>query len=346
VDGRIVALLEFDDGSGPALHAAGTFHSAGGAFAHGIARWDGTHGANLSSGLPGPPLCLAGFDDGGGPALHAGGELFVARREGATWVRIGTPGGPTFARAQALAVFDDGGGPALYAGGRFTSMDGVPERHLVRWNGSSWSALPGGDPNDRVYAHTVFNDGGGPALYAAGWFVLAGGTAVGHVGRWDGTGWTALDRGVNFPANALAVFDDGSGPALYAAGEFTLASSTPVGRIARWNGASWEALGSGVNDVVHVLAAFDDGTGPALHAGGDFTMAGGVAASRIARWNGSRWRPLGSGVSSRVSALAVFDAGPGPALFVGGGFWTAPDSGDSTLARWACALREPKAVPR
>ena len=71
------AMLEFDDGSGPAVFVGGNFTLAGGTDAHNIAKWDGTSWAALGSGTecaPGTPFCeneqygavrcLIGFDDG------------------------------------------------------------------------------------------------------------------------------------------------------------------------------------------------------------------------------------------------------------------------------------------
>jgi hypothetical protein len=41
LDGTVRALAVFDDGSGAALYATGTFTTAGGVPANNIARWDG-----------------------------------------------------------------------------------------------------------------------------------------------------------------------------------------------------------------------------------------------------------------------------------------------------------------
>ncbi len=38
----------------------------------------------------------------------------------------------------SLAEFDDGSGPALYAGGYFSAVNGLPARHLARWDGTTW----------------------------------------------------------------------------------------------------------------------------------------------------------------------------------------------------------------
>ena len=149
----------------------------------------------------------------------------------------------------------------------------------------------------------MFDDGGGPALYAGGCFTTAGGVAANHIAKWDGSSWAALGSGVNDTVWALTVFDDGGGPALYAGGSFTSAGGVAASRIAKWDGSSWAALGSGIGGAspyVGALTVFDDGGGPALYAGGNFQSAGGVAAKRIAKWDGSSWAALGSGIGGAV----------------------------------------------
>src|SRR5262249_31938672 len=162
----------------------------------------------------------------------------------------------------------------------------------------SWSGLGGIGTNDRVRALAVFDDGSGPALYAAGDFTFASGTSANHIARWDGSAWAALGSGLHGVVHALVVPDDGSGPARFAGGEFTAAGGVAANRIARWDGTSWSSIGS-ANGAVRALHAFDDGggAGPALYAGGDFTLVGSVPVQHIARWNGAAWSALGAGVS-------------------------------------------------
>jgi len=235
---------------------------------------------------------LAVFDDGSGPALYAGGEFAssggvstnnVARWKSSSWTAVGRVGmdGPV----EALTVFDDGRGPALYAGGAFTfPSGGVAANRIARWDGSSWEAL-GSGVNGDVLALTVFDEGGGSALYVGGEFTTAWGVPMANrIARWDGTSWSQLGSGMNAPVRALAVFDDGSGPALYAGGDFTVAGGVAASRIAKWDGASWSALGSGVSDAVLSLEVFNDRTGRALHAGGSFTTAFDSGDSFLARW--------------------------------------------------------------
>jgi hypothetical protein len=138
-----------------------------------------------------------------------------------------------------------------------------------------------------VYALAVFDDGGGPALYAGGSFTIAGGVGANRIAKWNGSNWSALGLGMGGPdVRALTVFDDGDGEVLYAGGSHTMS---------RWDGSSWSGLGSGmggISRIVHALTVFDDGSGEALYAGGHFTIAGGNVSAYIAQWICDRKSPM------------------------------------------------------
>jgi hypothetical protein len=184
----------------------------------------------------------------------------------------------------------------------------------------------------------VYDDGGGPRLYAGGDFDQP----VSNLAKWDGSSWSPVGGGTDYYVHALAMYDDGGGPALYVAGSFisllTGTGGERANRIARWNGSSWSLLGSGMNDTVLALVAYDDGSGPALYAGGAFTQADGLQLNHLAKWDGSRWSALGSGVGGgtypAVWTLAVYDDGHGPALYAGGYFTTAGGASANNIARW------------
>ncbi len=333
-------MTVFDDGSGRALYAGGSFTQAGVSTANRIARWDGSSWEPLGSGMNSNVRALTVFDDGSGRALYAAGDFSlaggiaanrIARWDGSSWSPLGAGMNGI---VNALAVFDDGSGPALYAAGWFTQAGGNAANRIARWDGSSWSPL-GAGLNGSVEALAVLDKGSGRALYAGGRFTQAGGQTVNYIARWDGSSWSPLGSGMNRIVGALTVFDDGSGPVLYAGGHFTQAGGSPASYIARWDGSSWSALGSGVNDWVFALAGFDDGSGPALYAGGDFTQADGSPANRIARWDGASWSPLGVGVNGpRVSDLMVFDDDSGPVLYASGSFTQAGGSPANRIAAW------------
>jgi trimeric autotransporter adhesin len=247
-------------------------------------------------------------------------------------------GGPGVGNVvRALAVFDDGTGEALYVGGDFVTAGGVNANHIARWDGQEWTPLGEGMSSVGFAAVTdlvVFDDGTGPALYAAGFFTQAGGETVNRIARWDGEAWSPLGTGMDNAVQALAVFDDGSGPALYAGGWFTTAGGELVNHIARWDGEQWTGLSGGTDYPVEALTVFDDGDGPVLVAGGAFTIAGGISANRVATWDGGQWSALAGGVSATVDTLAPFNDGTGPALYAGGDFTFADGQPANFIARW------------
>ena len=337
------ALRSYDDGGGPALYVGGGFTDAGGTGAQTIARWNGSSWGHVGApgSIPGEVRSLRAFDDGGGTRLYAAGNFGpspgngIAAWDGSSWSALGSAVEEGW--LDSLEVFDDGGGPALYAGGAFQIAGGLHSPSLARWSGAwspAYAAASQGITGDAVHALLPWNDGGGPALYAAGRFEIAGSVFVANVARRDASGWSALGAGVgarNEVVHALCAHDDGGGSALYAAGEFTSAGGTPAANVARWDGTSWSPLGSGIGGPVYALASYDAGDGPRLYAGGDFGQAGGLPAARIARWDGSSWSAVGTSLGgTEVRALAVWDDGNGADLYAGGAI-TWPGAG---VVRW------------
>jgi len=337
--GAVIALAVFDDGTGPAVYAGGTFATAdGGVVASRIAKWDGTQWSALGSGMNSTVAALTVFDDGGGPALYAGGGFTnaggvpanrIAKWNGTQWSPLG--GGIGEGQVSALTVFDDGNGPALYAGGNFSTAGGVAASRIAKWNGTQWSAV-GVGMNGTVSALTVLDHGTDSALYAGGFFTIAGGAPANHIAKWDGTQWSPLGSGSSASVNALAVFDNGGGPALYTAG----GGGDPASRIAKWDGQQWTLLSSGIDASAAVVAltVFDDGTGAALYAAGGFTTLEGTPANRIAKWDGTQWSPLGTGMNYGMGGLTVFHDGTGAALYAGGSFTVAGDVAAISIAKW------------
>jgi hypothetical protein len=127
-------LLVHDDGTGPALYAAGSFSILGVPGVSGIAKWDGSAWSPVGSGFDTSSQvgAMTVFDDGSGPALFLGGSfdsiggIYVhglAKWDGSSWSGLG---GVLDGHVGALAPFDDGTRPALYVGGDFTTVRVCP----------------------------------------------------------------------------------------------------------------------------------------------------------------------------------------------------------------------------
>ena len=332
--GWVNTMTAFDDGQGPALYVGGNISSAGGQPAARVARWRNAAWSALGSGLPDLTVVESLVVHAG--LLHAAGwngsglldPPNVLSWDGTAW----TPLGDALSReVHALAVYDAGAGPELHAGGYFQLAGTSGAGNLAKWGGAGWAPVASGPgqqgTTSAVFCFASYDDGGGPALYAGGWYEAAGGALANSIARWDGTSWqpvgggvTNLTFGYTGVVRALAVHDDGSGPGLYAAGTFSAAGGVPAANVARWDGTSWSPLGAGIAGPVYALAVYDDGSGPGLYAGGEFLSAGGIGAKYVARWDGVNWSPLGSGTTHGVRTLHVWDDGNGPALYVGGVF--------------------------
>lgn len=275
------ALAIFDDGSGPALYAAGRFNRAGTTVVGNVAKWNGISWMAVP-GLDGTVHALEVFDAGSGPALYAGGEFtskggasFVARLGGSRWVSVGAGvNGPVF----ALASFQLGDEPWLLVGGEFTVAGGSPSFRLGVWTGAEWyQAEDGFDGAVRSLHATV--EAGRPVVYAGGDFLVAD-SPSNRIARYDFALdlWSPMGDGLPSSVRTIATFDpgDGAGPRIVAGGDFGIRD---------WDGLAWRDLGSGVDGAVFTLLPIDnEPESDALGVGGDFTVAGGNASAGVAVW--------------------------------------------------------------
>lgn len=184
----VLALAVFDDGSGPALYAGGSFDTAGGNPALFIARWDGSSWQPVGAGFNEPVFVLHVYNAGDGPELFAGGSfleaegepaLAIARWNGLAWSSLGNE---DFIAIDTMTIFDDGSGPALYAAG----LDSFQPEGLYRFDGASWTAVARDILDGPVEALQSFDDGNGPNLYVGGAISEAGGVSRSNIAVWNG----------------------------------------------------------------------------------------------------------------------------------------------------------------
>ena len=276
---RCADLCAFDDGTGTALYAGGSFVIPGVPGAAGIARWNGSAWEAVAAGLPAQLSidALEVFDSGGGARLFAGGiqqqgstySLWIGAWDGLQWTEIvpglavSSGGGPR--SIDDMLVFDDGTGSALYVAGGFDTAGGQTVHGLARWNGTQWSNVGVGLPSStwEAYALLAFDEGtgGGRELFVA---------AVHHTSgpptlfAWNGASWRAVDRAsAQYRPFALAAFDDAHGnTSLFLGGSFdSVAGRTPSSSITAHNFAAFATSApigsfcSGDGQDVHVSTA-------------------------------------------------------------------------------------------
>ena len=261
------------------------------------------------------------FDDGSGMALYCAGNFTLvagqsisglARFDGSGWSAVGSP--TAFDNSlglNAMIVFDDGSGPALYVAGDFTWVAGVPARNVVRWDGSSWSAV-GNGVSDSLTTLAVFDDGTGPALYATTTEPFDD-----RVVKFDGASWSTVGTVQGGDAYALCAYDDGGGPELYVGGTFDMVDGSTVAHaLARFDGVAWNAVGSdSIIGSVFDLIVFDDGSGPVLACGGSGLPNNVPSSTKVSTWDGVAWvGPDPLTIKDPVHALGIRTAAGQPQL--------------------------------
>ncbi len=317
----VLALAEYDDGSGSKLFVGGEFLTAGGISASFLARWDGAQWSAMSTGLGGAVRALRVSAN----SLYAGGTLypgattpFVVRFIGASMNALA---GLETGGVYALGEWNPGTGAQLEVGGDFQTT-GDAGRGVARRSGGSWHTVGNGlgvRPSD-VAAMTEFRDGSGVSL------VIGGGAAFGasplragtasfeSIARFDGVSWNPMGSTPLGSVLDFAQHDDGTGMALYACGALVPAVGSDV---VRWDGVQWQPVGNLASSVWR-LAVHDDGSGTKLYAGGDLVAGGGGSIHGVARWDGASWSQVGTGHVQYIEDFQVLDTGAGARLYAAG----------------------------
>jgi len=334
VDGEILSLAVFDDGSGAKLYAGGEFTTIGGLAAARLARWDGVNWSSVGAAFDAAVLAMTTHDDGGGAQLYVAGSFtlpggspgdHVARFDGALWSDIGT--GDIAGPIRSLASFDDGAGATLWIGGQFAAPS-VGVNRLARWTAGAWSqGAPWSGPGS-VNALTVHDDGAGAKLYAGGQFSFpAGGAFVGNVIRRSNGQWDVLGAGLNGAVHTVASTSVPGGARLFAGGQFSAANDpsggdpTSTPRAAVWDGTRWtwptpqSQSPGGLDSPLLALGRYTDAGGDLLVAQGVFTVgAAQTLVAGVALRRNDSWELLPE-ITSGVLVFESHDAGAGSELF-------------------------------
>jgi hypothetical protein len=333
----LVSSIDFGDGGGSSLVAAGVFDRVGTSSIANISRWDGKAWTEVGGGLVNAGYSsLVGHDVDGdgtnelvafGNFVRAGTEVVnrAAAFNGTSWNAIGTSAATLGLNdaASASVLFDhDGDGiPSLIVGGVFSRAGTVSAPALAAFDGASWQPIanPWTGGVDALLVADLDGDGI-PSLYGAGDIGASDGsqstirTIAVYMPSKSGGSWTQLGASFNAQVETLSALDhdiDGQ-KSLFAGGYFTQYAGAAIGRLARWTGSTWAGFNPGssnsVNSSVNSAVMFDDdGNGvPSLIAGlgrSDPSSFG----QRVRKWNGASWVNLGSITQGHVFRLQVFD---------------------------------------
>lgn len=337
------------------LVAAGTFSSAGGSAANNIASWDGTSWHPLGQGIG----ASAGFQVVNALAvfqgdLYAAGTFSIAggapaasiaKWNGTSWTALGD--GISQGGVQALAVI----GGYLYAAGNFSDTINGQEVHLIeRWDGSSWSHLPGSQAGDSLggtwdiqgYIETLYPKGS--RLYIGGRFIHRldlGVTVFGgyNLAYWDTAGYLL---GVKDTMSPFAPTIHYAGSPDFASvhqmteyngsivfcGRFDTAGSAPTNDIASWDGYEMNSLPNPAGGPWEMFS-------PLFPYQGNL-VTGTPSGSGVgtANYNGSAWILMGSPFTGTQPTITSFCEYNG-ALYVGGEFSQCGQTSMMNIAKWS-----------
>lgn len=308
------------DPAGGALVAGGDFMlDESGANGGSIARWNGSAWELIGGGVTsefgpgstkevrGIAFAPSGLYLGGafGGFMRAGEMVPVnaaARWDGSAWHDLGGLFKEVGFSLDTTNVFTVAAGPdgSVYFGGLFTRAGSARVAHVVRWDGTYWSALrTPGERYDGVGGSVLaLAREGSCAVYVGGEFEYAGEVRANNIARFTREdGYEALGAGVIGAVTDVRALPDGR---VLIGGAFVDAETgTRFANVARWDGAAWEGFGVAPEGMVWAVEA-DPAESPdeadIVYAGGNFVSAGDVEARGVAVWDGTAWSELGGGV--------------------------------------------------
>lgn len=228
VPGSVMALAQYDDGSGLKIYAGGDGF---------LSSWDGSTWSTMT--VVGDVRAMHVHDDGNGAALFVGGAFTsidgtsladIGRYDG-SWDNLN---GGTVHPAGVLAfeTHDAGSGTALYVAGRFSEIGGVAIDDLACWDGSVFTEVGGGVDGGNyhnVRAVKSYTPPGGVAeLHVGGNFTSAGGAATSKWVAWRQGNW--VDIGGDEIVDAFTLRVSGSGLTICAARQNTVETYDGVTR--------------------------------------------------------------------------------------------------------------------
>ena len=300
MDGLAPTIYDFATDTDGSIVAAGKFQYFGGQRVEPLLRYrNGAWAPARTTWELDPPG--AGFS---AVAINTEGDMALATyddfgaRDGEIWIDDGT-GLRVIGSFEGLVRRMVWYQNKLWVAGWMTIDAPTDVSWLAVWNGTTWSAPPGGAVvGDAVYELRL--DGTG--LLVGGKFTNIGGVATQNAASFNGTTWSSL----TFPNVTIysLVRDNGT---LYAGGSFGTRFGA-AGGIARRVGNAWQLFANGLvnsgiigvaTDVVpHAGSLYV--TGCFFSAGGAEGDTGAVVANGIARYDGA-WHSLDDATSSTLS---------------------------------------------
>ncbi|MDR3642428.1 MAG: hypothetical protein P4L74_02255 [Candidatus Doudnabacteria bacterium] len=235
------------------LVAGGYFTNAGGIAVNNISQWNGTSWSALGSGVNVQIISMVVYNNNliaAGLLSTAGGIAVnnIAQWNGTSWssTGLGSINGNVPHSISALTVYNNN----LIAAAYFLNATGpASSSNILQWDGTSWSAMAAQAIITVPQSLAIGQVGtfGSFALYngnlvAAGRFDAIGNVVAGNIAQWDGTSWSALGSGLNYPGQPykVAVYNGN----LFAVGSFWTDGTFSRTNIMELEGTTWTPVGS------------------------------------------------------------------------------------------------------
>ena len=214
------------------------------------------------------------------------------------WIQPGYPptvpwaamGGGTNAEVKELLRLANGD---MLVAGAFTQAGNTPANYVARYNGATYTAMPG-FPQGEIRTAIEFNG----VIYVGGTF----GNGFTDLAKWNGSTWSV--EGV-FASKYAEIHDlHIKDEVLYAAGAASGFAGVSY-QVQRLSNGTWTSVGQSLNGTIRTLDTFDG----QLVCGGDFTANMYSQDSTIlhtATLNNGTWQQLGDGLNGRVYDLLTY----------------------------------------
>jgi len=203
-----------------------------------------------------------------------------------------------------LDVVDD----YLVVSGSFTEIEGIPFNRIARFDGTTWSEMPGSfAPSSIMSANGVarFNDA---YVVFGNFYNYVDGQEYRLISQYINGAWQPMGNALQGMAApfSLEVFQG----SLFLGGDFSVLAGNAGNMIQRWDGNSWHAVGGHLTDELNSFSytasvrdfqIYHD----KLYICGVFNFAGGMPAEGFVAWDGERYCSL-PGIAQGATCMAVF----------------------------------------
>lgn len=163
---------------------------------------------------------------------------------------------------------------------------------IMKWNGSSWSAVP--TPNVNEASNALLRDVqcvNSSHCFAVGQFVPSQGNGSGLIERWDGSSWTAVagpHEGILFGVGcATASFCFASGIDY----TFDRTHTVSLHLTELWDGSSWRVVPPGTHDGEYEVDSISCSSRTQCAGSGSLNNQF-SSLSMIEAWDGTSWRAI------------------------------------------------------